>query len=352
MATTTLDVSVIICVYTEERWHDLVAAVESIRQQSIPPGELIVVVDHNPRLLKRVQRHIPDVIAIENLEAQGLSGARNSGIAVASSALIAFLDDDAVAEPDWLERLVRCCENPQVLGAGGTVEPFWLSERPVWFPEEFYWVVGCTYQRRPDRPVVVRNPYGGCACIRRDVFEGVGGLRDVIGRGPTRPMGCEETELSIRAKQRWPEKVFLYEPCAIIYHRIADARANWRYFRSRCYAEGLSKAVVTQYVGTKDGLASERSYILHTLPRGVLRGITDGILRRDTAGFLRAGAIIAGLLITTAGYTVGTISQCFAVSQNMPTAASAPIRLATPEPVIETVSMDTSQYDEPAREAV
>lgn len=316
MTTELLDVSVIICVYTNERWYDLVEAVESLRHQSMKPREIIVVVDHNPHLLQQVQTHLPDVIAIENQEARGLSGARNSGIAIASGALIAFLDDDAIAEPSWLERLARCCEDPRVLGVGGTVEPFWLSKRPGWFPEEFYWVVGCTYQHRPEKPVVVRNPYGGCACIRREVFEIAGGLRDAIGRVGTRPMGCEETELCIRARQLWPEKHFLYEPRARIHHRIPAARTRWSYFRSRCYAEGLSKAVVARYVGTKEGLASERTYTLRTLPAGVLRGIKDGIFQRDVNGFLRAGAIIAGLFITTTGYMVGTFSQHTTANQS------------------------------------
>lgn len=309
MTTSTLDVSVIICVYTEERWQDILEAVESLRQQSVPPREVIVVVDHNPKLLQQVQTHLPDVVTIENQGARGLSGARNSGIALAKGELIAFLDDDASAEPDWLERLVRCCEDPQVLGAGGTVEPLWLSTQPKWFPEEFYWVLGCTYQRRPDRPVVVRNPYGGCACIRREVFETVGGLRSTIGRIGKLPMGCEETELCIRAQQHWPDKFFLYEPEARIHHHIPAVRGKWRYFRSRCYAEGLSKAAVTRYVGAQGGLASERSYTLHTLPRGVWKGLTDAILRRDITGLQRAGAIVAGLFITTSGYVVGTISQ-------------------------------------------
>src|SRR5437763_462926 len=106
------DVSVIICAYTEERWYDLVAAVESIQQQTTPPCEIIVVIDHNTPLLERVQMHLPGVCVIENGEVQGLSGARNSGIAVARGALIAFLDDDAVAEPDWLEWLSLCCASP------------------------------------------------------------------------------------------------------------------------------------------------------------------------------------------------------------------------------------------------
>ena len=316
-----LDVSVIICAYTEQRWHDLLAAVQSIQQQSPPPREIIVVIDHNMHLLERVRAHIPNVIAIENNEPHGLSGARNSGIALAQGALIAFLDDDAIAEPDWLVRLTNCCADPQVLGAGGIIEPLWLSKRPAWFAEEFYWVVGCSYASPPARPEVVRNPFGGCTCIRREVFEVVGGFRSDIGRVGTRPMGCEETELCIRAKHLWPQKVFLCEPRARIHHRISSHRASWHYFWSRCYAEGVSKAVVAQYVGVKDGLATERAYAFGAVPRGALRGIMDGLFRLDPTGFLRAGTIICGLIMTTAGYLAGNISRRIVLLKRATTSA-------------------------------
>lgn len=312
MREATLDISAIICAYTEARWPDLVAAVESLHQQSTPAREIIVVVDHNQCLLERVRTQLSGIVVVENSKPQGLSGARNSGIAVAQGALIAFLDDDAMAEPGWLARLNRCFEDPQVLGVGGTVEPKWSSKRPAWFPREFYWTVGCTYQDMPEKPVVVRNPYGGCACFRREVFEVVGGFRTGIGRVGTLPMGCEETELCIRASQHWPQKVFLYEPQARIHHHIPSSRTSWHYFRSRCFAEGLSKAAVAQFVGAKDGLATERTYIVRTLLRGVARGVMDGILHLDVTGFARAVAIAAGLTITVAGYSTGVIAQRFA----------------------------------------
>src|SRR5258708_37777636 len=103
-----LDVSVVICAYTEERWDELVATVESLQQQTLPPREVILVIDNNTCLLERARASLPDVILIENSEPQGLSGARNSGIAGAKGSLIAFLDDDATAEREWLERLSRC----------------------------------------------------------------------------------------------------------------------------------------------------------------------------------------------------------------------------------------------------
>lgn len=309
MTTATLDISVIICAYTEARWLDLIAAVESLRQQSQRPQEIILVIDHNQQLLERAREEFPDILVIENSEAQGLSGARNSGIATARAGLIAFLDDDATAEKDWLARFKQCFENPNVLGVGGTVEPEWLSTQPVWFPSEFYWVLGCTYQDIPEQPIVVRNPYGGCACYRREMFEAVGGFRTDMGRIGTLPMGCEETELCIRASQHWPQYIFLYQPHARIHHRIPSIRTTWKYFRSRCFAEGLSKALVSQYVGAKDGLATERNYIVRMLLRAVIRGMIRGIVHFDGTGLAQAGAVIGGLAITTAGYARGVAIQ-------------------------------------------
>jgi glycosyltransferase involved in cell wall biosynthesis len=307
------DISVIICAYTEARWDDLVTAVESVQGQSVPPGEIIIVIDHNPGLLERVRAHIPGVVVVENRESRGLSGARNSGIAVAQGEVIAFLDEDAVAAPDWLEQLSAGYKDPLVLGVGGAIEPMWLDGRPNWFPEEFNWVVGCTYRGMPWTTAPVRNLIGCNMSFRRRVFEAISGFRSGIGRVGIRPVGCEETEFCIRAGQRWPQGVLLYEPRARVHHRVPTSRARWSYFRSRCYAEGLSKALVSRFVGARDGLASERTYTWRTLPHGVIRGLIDTLLRRDPAGLARAAAIIAGLAVTTAGYLAGTVSERFAV---------------------------------------
>src|SRR6266567_6901037 len=72
---TTYDISVIICAYTEDRWNDLVAAIESVQQQTLSPREIIVVIDHNPGLLERARQHASGVV-VENTGARGLSGAR------------------------------------------------------------------------------------------------------------------------------------------------------------------------------------------------------------------------------------------------------------------------------------
>lgn len=300
-----LSCSVVICAYTEDRWDALIAAVDSVRAQTIPPTEIIVVIDHNRPLLTRARSALPGVTLIENQEARGLSGARNSGIAAARGDVIAFLDEDAIAEPDWLAWLLGGYQNPRVLGVGGAIEPLWSEARPEWFPEEFDWVVGCTYRGMSTVTAPVRNLIGCNMSFRREIFEVVGGFQNGIGRIGTLPVGCEETELCIRVRQRWPDSVLLYEPRARVYHRVPESRANWRYFRSRCYAEGLSKAQVSRLVGARDGLASERAYTFRTLPRGVGRGLLDSLREGDLRGVRRAAAIIAGLSLTAAGYLAG-----------------------------------------------
>lgn len=304
-----LDISVVICAYTHERWGALTEAIQSVQRQTAPPREIIVVVDHNPELLERVQRTFAGVLATPNVERRGLSGARNSGVAAAAGAIIAFLDDDGVAAEDWLARLAAAYGDEQVVGVGGSIAPYWEGDRPAWFPEEFDWVVGCTYRGMPEAAAAVRNLIGANMSFRRQELVELGGFEHGIGRVGAQPTGCEETELCIRARQRWPRRTLRYEPSAQVLHRVPHGRARWAYFRARCYAEGRSKSLVTQLVGAQDGLSSEWSYTLHTLPRGIVRNAAWSIARRDRAGLMRAGAIAGGLCITIAGYAMGQLAQ-------------------------------------------
>jgi len=306
---TAQDISVVICAHTEERWEQLVAAVESLESQSVAPREILVVIDHNPALANRAYRRLPNVRVIENEQQRGISGARNSGIAAAGGAIIAFLDDDAIAAPDWLEQLLDGYSIPNVLGVGGAIEPQWQGDRPRWFPPEFDWVVGCTYLGMPHEAAPVRNLIGCNMSFRREVFAHVGGFRDEIGRVGARPSGCDETELCIRLGQRLPHALLLYSPLARVRHHVPAARARWAYFRARCLLEGRSKALVARLVGAGAGSATERAYTLRTLPRGVARGLVDALVRSDLSGLARAGAITLGLAITIAGYLQGMAGQ-------------------------------------------
>ena len=300
-----VSVSVVICAYTLDRWVPLGEAVRSaLGQASRSDREVILSIDHNPTLALRATREWPRVQVVHNEGRRGLSGARNAGVAAARGEIVAFLDDDARADAGWLDALVEPYLDGSVVGTGGHAEPAWEHERPGWFPVEFDWVVGCTYRGLPTEVREIRNPLGCNMSFRRAAIVAVGGFREEIGRVGRHPTGGEETELSIRIRRAIPDARILHVPAARVRHRVPASRATLRYFLSRCYQEGRSKALISEMAGADAALASERRYVIRTLPSGVLRHI-GALARGDVLGPVRAGAIVAGAAVTAAGYAAG-----------------------------------------------
>jgi glycosyltransferase involved in cell wall biosynthesis len=296
-------ISVVICAYTMTRWAQLVDAVGSVRQQTRPADEIIVVIDHCDDLLDRAKNELgPDVRVLANDAARGLSGARNTGVAAASGDVIAFLDDDAAAEPTWLERLTGHYTDRGVIGVGGLVVPDWATEQPWWFPAEFGWVVGCSYTGLPVTTAPVRNPIGANMSFRREPVLTVGGFSASVGRVGADALGCEETELSIRLARRFPATRILHEPTAVVRHHVPAERAGLAYFVRRCWAEGISKAEVSRLAGPHQALASERTYALHTIPAGVAKDLTAALRVRSPRRLARAAVSLVGLVVTATGY--------------------------------------------------
>ncbi len=302
-------ISVVICAHAHERWNETCAAIDSVREQSFPNKELIVVVDHNPALHAALVAAYPDMTVVENGQERGLSGARNTGIALTRGDVVAFLDDDAVADPDWLKFFADSFADPAVIGVGGLTLADWRVPRPSWFPAEFDWVVGCNYRGMSEAGTPVRNLLGGNSSFRREAFEVAGGFQNGIGRSAGKhPLGCEETEFCIRLIQQSPGSLLVIDERAMIWHLVPPDRSRLSYFHRRCYAEGLSKALVTASVGARDGLSAERRYTTRTLPVGAARGLRD-FLRGDVSGLGKAGTITTGVSSTVAGYVVGTVTR-------------------------------------------
>lgn len=298
-------VTVVICAYTERRWQSLLRAVHSLRGQRRLPEQCVVVIDHNEQLLQRARLSLPDDIEVLASEGrQGLSGARNTGVRAARGDVVAFLDDDAEADPGWLEELLAQYCDPSVVGAGGRAAAVWPGKRPVWLPTEFDWVVGCSYTGLPETVAPVRNLIGAAMSFRRYLFDEIGTFDTEMGRLGVLPLGCEETEFAIRVRLNIAGAEILHVPSAIVRHHVEPERVRIRYFLHRCYAEGLSKAAVARRSGAGAALATERGYVVSTLSRGVLLGLRDG-LRGDIGGFVRSSMIVLGLLVTTAGYVAG-----------------------------------------------
>jgi len=288
--------TVVVCVYTERRWDDIARGVAALARQTQPAIQVVMVVDHNPQLLDRATHAFaPQVEVLANRHGNGLSGARNTGVEAAAGEVIAFLDDDAEPADDWLELQLASYADPDVIGVGGAALAAWEQGRPRWLPPELDWVVGCSYRGLPERPAQVRNPIGANMSFRRTAFA-AGGFTEGLGRVGTLPLGCEETEFSIRAAAAHEGSRVMYAPDSVVHHHVTPDRTTWRYLVRRCYAEGQSKAAVASLVGKGPALASERAYLRSTLPRAVRRELGAA------GGWRRAGAVVVAVAGAGAGY--------------------------------------------------
>jgi glycosyltransferase involved in cell wall biosynthesis len=298
-------VSVVIAAFSSERWDCLRDAVASVRAQTRPALETVVVIDHNPALLARAGNELHGVRVIPNGGARGASGARNTGVAASRGDVLAFLDDDARASAGWLEALLPHFADPDVVGAGGRIDPLWAGSRPRWFPREFDWTIGASYRGMPAQAGPVRNVWSGNMAIRRGAFEAAGGFREDFGKVGTRARP-EDTDLCLRTAADG-RGTWVYEPAGLVGHRVPAERAALRYFLRRCFHEGRGKADLTVLDGTPESTSAERRYVRRVLPGGIARGLRETV-RGDAAGVLRSAAILGGLGAAVAGFAAGRLT--------------------------------------------
>jgi GT2 family glycosyltransferase len=300
-----LAATIVIPTHAEERWDSLVRTVATAKAQNVAPAEIVVVVDHNTTFFHQIRRDLPGVTVLENAYAQGVSGNRNTGGFHAQTSLIAFLDDDTAADPDWLGRLIAPFADPAVVGTGGAIDPAWEFARPRWMPEEFLWAVGGSYAGMPTVTSPIRNVWSASMVVRREVFAAVGGFRVGFGKlgGVNRP---EDTELCIRMSAlnggHW-----MYVPDATIRHEVPARRSTFGFFVKRCYAEGRGKV---QMAGLHDGgetLGAERAY-LWSLPKALFRNLGAGFTGHGSDKFLQAGGVLAGVAAAGWGGVVETVA--------------------------------------------
>ena len=294
-------VSVIIAAYADDRWHDTLEAITSAVQQTCPPLEVILVIDHNPGLAERARAEFDGIRVVENTGEKGASGARNTGVRHSRGEIVIFLDDDAVATPDWLYSLCRHFSQPEVFGVGGGLTLAWRKPRPRWFPREFDWVLGGSYRGMPEVAAPMRNVWSGNMAIRRTAFDRVDGFRPGFGK-TGRVSRPEDTDLCLRVLKTLPSGFWMYDPSARVAHKVPVERSTRLFFLRRCWNEGRGKAALARFMGAYASTSLERQYATHVLPRAFVRELSLGIARGDIASLERCAAILIGLMLAVAGF--------------------------------------------------
>ncbi len=246
-------VSIILCTHRNDRYEDFEEALNSLYAQSYNNLEIIVVVDGNSELYDRIVKSgIEDankvkgkVKVILNEKNLGLSKSRNKGIKEAKGDVIAFFDDDAVADKNWIKELIRMYEEKEAIAVGGKILPEWITKKPKFLPEEYYWLIGATHKGFPEEVTEVRNTFGSNLSFKADVLKALGGFRSEMGVKGKGLLQGEETELCERMREKFGRGV-VYNPDAIVYHKVFPERLRMRFLLRRAFWQGYSKRVMKE----------------------------------------------------------------------------------------------------------
>ena len=239
-------VSVITCSHRIDRYPDLVEAIESLVAQTYTDLELIVVVDGDKSLYEQIMTDkVPVDDVILNDENMGLSKSRNRGVNVASGEVIVFFDDDAVADRDWIKELVRMYDEYDAIAAGGKLVPLWIGGKMNFLPEEYYWLIGATHRGFAEGITEVRNTFGSNISFRTEVLDALGCFRGEMGVRGSGALQGEETEMCALMKERFGKGV-MYNPDAIVHHKIVSARTKVTFLMRRAFWQGYSKRMIAE----------------------------------------------------------------------------------------------------------
>jgi glycosyltransferase involved in cell wall biosynthesis len=262
-------VSVVICGYTSDRFEVLTVAIDSMLVQTHPPDEIIIVIDGNTHLYERVvdlyaghDKIIPEL----NAQNRGISYSRTRGARIATGDIVAFIDDDAVADPEWIAEHVAVFRAHDVIGVAGAVLPNWVEQRPEFFPAPFYWLVGCTEPGFAEDGEQVRNGYGSNVSYRRDAFLAVGGYDAATGRKGDRHIQAHEAPIGIKLANRY-EQPLVYASAARVQHTLFSYRGRFSWLLFRAFWQGYSKFLLQRlYPGAQ---MEERLFAFRLLRREI-----------------------------------------------------------------------------------
>jgi len=239
------------------RW--LIDLLQSLDKQTIDFGTMIVV-NSDQRYFEELETVVHDkhvtnrrVDLLFNRVDKGIAYARNIALRDSGTPYVAYTDDDVIVHPCWLEELVKTLEfNGKAGAATGPVLSLWepgAEKYANWFPKEMYWVIGCTpWNFKSVRKV--RNGFASNLAVKREVALAIGGFNESFGYNQRNAMAGEEPELGMKlTRSGWQT---IWNPRALVHHRISPSRMHARRLIARAFVEGKTKARLTRVCGNSN----------------------------------------------------------------------------------------------------
>jgi len=260
------DVTVVLCT-SGRRPESLVRCIGSLGQLTGPTIEIIVVDNGRHPSLRDLE--VPRSIRVIHEPRRGLDIARNRGVAEAKAPIVAFIDDDCEATPEWTERLVTAFTDPDVACVTGrvvTANPELASAQ--YFDARFTFDRGEAPDRfagSDERPWYPAHPWKlGTGCnmaFRRDVLEQLGGFDPALDMGSF-VGGGGDLDMFRRLLDRG--FVAVYDPEAVVLHthRQTIPLLGWQFFGYGATVTALAlKGILTRRGHRRDSVGFAGFYL-------------------------------------------------------------------------------------------
>jgi len=219
--------------------------------------ELIVVdnnsTDDTQAVIREAAREFPVELRYLFEAEQGKFAALNQAIPASRGAIIATTDDDALVEPDWLDRAAEGLEQFNCDFVGGKVLPIWGGPPPEWLPDRpgLHWSVIALLDLGPEPLEFGCNripwPLGVNEVTRRDAFTRVGMFDNSLGRKAGTLRNQANREWHLRARAAGIRGFYL--PNMVVHHLVPSDRLRKNYFRRWLYWHGISRAILYGKLG-------------------------------------------------------------------------------------------------------
>ena len=274
----------------------------------------ILVIDQNPEgnLQNQMSQRFPGEIRLRYFlrDQAGASRARNFGIQEANGVIVAFIDDDAIADPLWLQAIhdiFITAEVPPDLIAG-RIEPLWPDKRPEWYPFECEYLLGL-YNIGEEVCLMPPHdqPISANMAGTRQVIQVLGGFEERLGPNyfQKHPMVTGEDAL-LGKRAREAQYRLYYQPQAKVFHRISEVKLTKQYFLRRHFWEGVTVIIEMHLLNQLGSGSSKRGHLKYHA-KAVVKSCMAALFvdRRDHSG--QSSSANRMLALSRAAFSLGVI---------------------------------------------
>lgn len=296
--------SVVVVSYTEKRLRDLQELVQSIKRQSYPYVEIVLVIEKSNSLYSGIKGCAAPGITVFSPSPLGISKARNLGREYAKGDIIAFVDDDAVVFLGWADALVDVLIGREdIIGLTGPAVPLWEDDSLSWFPEELYWIIGCSAWKHLRDMCDVDYAWGVNMAFKREAFDVSSFTGDYTrgahSLGKAGPVG-DDREFSLTVRRKTGKRI-VYSSKVRVWHKVPRYKLSPNFLRRYAYWQGYSDAMFKHRLGA----SRERLRVEYHILRRLLTNLWPSVLRDLLHGRREALKKIGMILSTVAWFTLG-----------------------------------------------